>query len=71
MSQLEGCVRDYLASVEGLNEASEHFDNACDNLRTLLVDAPAVVTTVDGRGYMATVDEDGDLLVKEVKEVTV
>ena len=60
MTQFEGALKDYLLSTADHQEAAEHLDNACQNLRSLAATGPFFARH-KGSLYEVRVSHQGDL----------
>jgi hypothetical protein len=68
MTLIEGCLKDYLRSTEEHEEAAEHLENACHNLREQLDVAPQFVR-LEGMLWEVNLTNEGDLEVRSLQPV--
>ena len=70
MTLIESCLRDYLKSPEQHEEAAEHLENACHNLREQL-DVTPRFARLDGMLWEITTTTEGDLDVRCLQPIEV
>lgn len=64
--QLQGVVQDYLDCQQRVNEWETHFNNACDNLRTLIESGAETVVIIGHTLYLVSHTHEGFLIVDEL-----
>ena len=64
--QLQGVLRDYLDCAQRLDEWTGHFDNACDNLRTLVAQGTEAIVLFGNRPYVVSHSPEGFIEVDEL-----
>lgn len=64
--QLRGVALDYLVSQRRLRDWEDHFQNACENLRTLLAPGEMRISLIDNRVYEISRDHADDIQVREL-----
>jgi len=64
--QLRGVAIDYLTCQHRLNEWQEHFNNACENVRSLLNPGDYRITLIENRVVAIAMDQDGEISINEL-----
>lgn len=64
--QLRGVVADYLTCQSRLHEWQEHFDNACENLRTLMSPGEYRISLINNRVIAIAMDQGGEISINEL-----
>jgi hypothetical protein len=64
--QLQGVLRDYLDCAQRLDEWTGHFDDACENLRTLVAPGNQTVVLFGDRQYIVSHSPEGFIEVDEL-----